>query len=70
MEREALRFGASACTLTGDEKRKPEGMYEWFLGLPVPVVLGVLWLVGVGLIASVVGVLYLFGASLLTLVRT
>ena len=67
MEPEAIGLIASARPITGEEERKPEGVYEGFLELPVPVVLGVLWLVGVVLLASVAGVLYPLGTLLLTL---
>jgi hypothetical protein len=44
------------------EEKKPQRRlacsYEWFLELPVPVVLGAMWLVGVGLTS--VGVLVLY----------
>jgi len=69
MEPEAIRLSVSTRPLTGEEGRRPEGVYEGFLELPVPVVLGVLWLVGVVLTASVAGVLYLLGTLLLTLVE-
>ena len=50
-------------------KRKRPGWiaqaYEWFLNLPVPVVLATMWLTGVALIISVSALaLYLFWLSL------
>jgi hypothetical protein len=38
--------------------------YKWFLELPVPLVLGVMWLAGVGLMGVGVLVLYLFWLAL------
>jgi hypothetical protein len=38
--------------------------YEWFLELPVPIVLTVMWLAGVGVISAGVLVLYLFWSML------
>ena len=38
--------------------------YEWFLELPVPVVLAVLWFAGLVILGSLVLVLYAYGASL------
>ena len=38
--------------------------YEWFLELPVPVVLTAMWLAGVGIISAGVLVLYLFWVAL------
>ena len=46
--------GTSAAALSG----AVVGAYEWFLELPVWVVLGVMWLVGVALIGSLALVLY------------
>ena len=40
--------------------------YAWFLELPVPIVLMTVWLAGVVLICSLVGLLYLFWVLLLT----
>jgi hypothetical protein len=44
-------------------KKKHQGRlvrsYEWFLELPVPILLGAMWLAGVGLISACVLVLYL-----------
>ncbi len=42
--------------------------YEWFLELPVPIVLTAMWLGGVGLIGVGVLVLYLFWLALGALV--
>ena len=45
-------------------KRKRQGWiaqaYEWFLNLPVPVILATMWLTGVALISVSALVLYLF----------
>ena len=41
--------------------------YKWFLELPVPVVLGVMWLAGVGLMGVGVLTLYLFWRALMGL---
>jgi hypothetical protein len=38
--------------------------YEWFLNLPVPVVLAALWLAGVALISLSILALYLFWLAL------
>jgi hypothetical protein len=50
------------------EAKKHQGRlsrsYEWFLELPVPVVLGTMWLAGVGLISVGVLVLYLLWLAL------
>ena len=51
--------------LVGSEpKRKSQGRiarsYEWFLELPVPIVLAAMWLAGVGLMSGGVLALYLF----------
>ena len=55
--------------LVGSEPRgKRQGRiarpYEWFLDLPVPIVLAVMWLAGVGLISGGVLALYLFWLAL------
>jgi hypothetical protein len=42
--------------------------YEWFLELPVPVVLGAMWLAGVGLMSVGVLSLYLFWLALVGVV--
>jgi hypothetical protein len=41
------------------------GAYEWFLELPVWVVVGVMWLVGVALVGSLALVLYLLVLALM-----
>jgi hypothetical protein len=51
----ALGNGYSGCRAKGKGKRKAELAYERFLSLPVPVVLAMLWLAGVGLIGLSVG---------------
>jgi len=56
----ALSLGALARQMRGEAERKAARVYEWFLELPVPVVLGVLWLAGAGLLC-------LFWVSLWTL---
>ncbi len=38
--------------------------YEWFLELPVPIVLGAMWLTGVGLMSVGVLMLYVFWLAL------
>ena len=38
--------------------------YEWFLELPVPIVLGMMWLAGVGLVSVGVLTLYLLWLAL------
>jgi hypothetical protein len=49
-------------------KKKRQGRlarsYEWFLELPVPIVLGAMWLAGVGLTSVGVIVLYLLWLAL------
>jgi hypothetical protein len=55
--------------LVGSEpKRKRQGRiarsYEWFLELPVPIVLAAMWLAGVGLMSGGVLALYLFWLAL------
>jgi hypothetical protein len=44
--------------------------YEWFLELPTPMVLLTMWVAGMLLIGSLVGLLYLLWSSLLTVAAT
>ena len=44
--------------------------YEWFLELPVPMVLLTMWVAGMLLIGSLVGLLYLLWSLLLTVAAT
>lgn len=39
--------------------------YEWFLELPVLVVIGVLWLAGAAIISLIAAVLYLYLSALI-----
>jgi hypothetical protein len=48
----------------GRIKHAVEQAYEWFLELPVPLVLAALWFAGLAIIGSVSLVLYLYGALL------
>jgi hypothetical protein len=45
-------------------KKLLERAYEWFLELPVPVVLGVLWLLGATLMGLLLALLYVMWTSL------
>lgn len=47
----ALSLGALTRQMRGEAARKAARVYEWFLELPVPMVLGVLWLAGAGLLS-------------------
>jgi hypothetical protein len=63
-----LKPGEQDDLLGSEPRRKRQGRiarsYEWFLELPVPIVLAVMWLAGVGLISVGVMALYLFWLAL------
>ena len=57
-----INLGYALLVGSKPEEKKRQGRltrsYEWFLELPVPIVLGAMWLAGVGLMS--VGVLLLY----------
>ena len=63
---------ASLSTASSGKKSKSAvgRTYEWFLELPVPIVLLTMWVAGVLLIGSAVGLLYLLGSLLLMVAST
>lgn len=56
--------------LSSDRKGRIERAYEWFLELPVPIVLAVMWLTGIVLIALCALALYLCWSLLLQVTGT
>jgi hypothetical protein len=60
----------SSATLRKKSKSTLGRTYEWFLELPVPIVLLTMWIAGMLLISSLVGLLYLLGSLLLMVATT
>ena len=50
----------SGCEVAKQTKKRVERAYEWFLELPVPVVLVVLWLAGATLVGLGAAALYVY----------